>query len=108
MLVEGQERVLAVLPPFHIYALSVNMLLGIRAAAELILHTRFDAEAVLKEIATNKVTSFPGVPTMFTALLGHPDVAKYDLLVAEVLRLGRRAAAARGGAALRRRDRLQR
>jgi long-chain acyl-CoA synthetase len=35
--------VLAVLPPFHIYALSVNMLLGIRGAAELILHTRFDA-----------------------------------------------------------------
>jgi long-chain acyl-CoA synthetase len=79
VLVEGQERVLAVLPPFHIYALSVNMLLGIRAAAELILHPRFDAEAVLKEIAAKKVTSFPGVPTMFTALLSHPDVAKYDL-----------------------------
>jgi len=79
VLVEGQERVLAVLPPFHIYALSVNMLLGIRGAAELILHTRFDPEAVLKEIATNKVTSFPGVPTMFTALLAHPDIAKYDL-----------------------------
>ena len=79
VLVEGQERVLAVLPPFHIYALSVNMLLGIRAAAELILHPRFDAEAALKEISAKKVTSFPGVPTMFTAVLGHPDVAKYDL-----------------------------
>jgi len=79
VLVEGQERVLAVLPPFHIYALSVNMLLGIRAAAELILHPRFDVEAVLKEISAKKVTSFPGVPTMFTALLTHPDIAKYDL-----------------------------
>ena len=79
VLVEGQERVLAVLPPFHIYALSVNMLLGIRAAAELILHPRFDAEAVLKDISTKNATSFPGVPTMFTALLSHPDVAKYDL-----------------------------
>jgi long-chain acyl-CoA synthetase len=79
VLVEGEERVLAVLPPFHIYALSVNMMLGIRAAAELILHARFDAEAVLKEISAKKVTSFPGVPTMFTALLSHPDVAKYDL-----------------------------
>jgi long-chain acyl-CoA synthetase len=79
VLVEGQERVLAVLPPFHIYALSVNMMLGIRAAAELILHTRFDVEAVLKDIAANKVTSFPGVPTMFTALLAHPDIGKYDL-----------------------------
>jgi long-chain acyl-CoA synthetase len=43
LLDEGRERVLAVLPPFHIYALTVNMLLGLRIGAELILHTRFDA-----------------------------------------------------------------
>jgi long-chain acyl-CoA synthetase len=43
-----------VLPPFHIYALSVNMMLGIRAAAELILHARFDAEAALKEISARR------------------------------------------------------
>jgi len=79
VLVEGEERVLAVLPPFHIYALSVNMMLGIRAAAELVLHARFDAEAALKDISNLKITSFPGVPTMFTALLAHPDTPKYDL-----------------------------
>jgi len=76
---EGRERILAVLPPFHIYALSVNMMLGIRLGAELILHPRFDAEAALKDISSKKVTSFPGVPTMFTALLAHPDIGKYDL-----------------------------
>jgi long-chain acyl-CoA synthetase len=79
VLVEGQERVLAVLPLFHIYALSVNMLLGLRAGAELVLQPKFDAEAALKDITTKKVTMFPGVPTMFTALLGHPDLGKYDL-----------------------------
>jgi long-chain acyl-CoA synthetase len=79
VLVEGEERVLAVLPPFHIYALSVNMLLGIRCAAELVLHARFDTEAALKDISKLRITSFPGVPTMFTALLSHPDMAKYDL-----------------------------
>ena len=76
---EGRERILAVLPPFHIYALTVNMLLGIRAAAELILHVRFDVEAVLRDLTTLKVTSFPGVPTMFTALINHPGVDKLDL-----------------------------
>ena len=76
---EGKERILAVLPPFHIYALSVNMMLGIRLAAEMILHPRFDAETALKDISTKKVTSFPGVPTMFTALLAHPEIGKYDL-----------------------------
>jgi long-chain acyl-CoA synthetase len=79
VLVEGQERFLAVLPPFHIYALSVNMLLGIGLAAEIILHARFDAEAALKDISDKKVTTFCGVPTMFTALIGHPDTPKYDL-----------------------------
>ncbi|MEP7300798.1 MAG: AMP-binding protein [Caldimonas sp.] len=68
VLEEGRERVLAVLPPFHIYALTVNMLFGIRGAAELILHARFDADAVLKDLTTQKVTSFPGVPTMFAAI----------------------------------------
>ncbi|MDM0117860.1 long-chain fatty acid--CoA ligase [Variovorax sp. J22R133] len=76
---EGHERFLAVLPPFHIYALSVNMLLGIRLAAELVMHVRFDAEAALRDISDKKITSFCGVPTMFTALINHPDTAKYDL-----------------------------
>ena len=61
---EGKERVLAVLPPFHIYALTVNMLLGIRIGAELVLHTRFDVEAVVKDLTEKKITAFPGVPTM--------------------------------------------
>ncbi len=76
---EGQERVLSVLPPFHIYALTINMLFGIRAAAEVVLHARFDVEAVLKDIATHKITCFPGVPTMFTALINYPKLGDYDL-----------------------------
>ena len=76
VLVEGEERVLAVLPPFHIYSLSVNMLLGILVGAELILHARFDPEAALKDIANKKITVFCGVPTMFTALLSHPGRRK--------------------------------
>lgn len=75
----GKERVLAVLPPFHIYALTVNMLLGIRIGAELVLHTRFDIDAVVKELSEKKITAFPGVPTMFVAVLNHPGAAKADL-----------------------------
>src|SRR5947209_4381556 len=75
----GKERLLAVLPPFHIYALSVNMLLGTRLGAELILHTRFDVEAVIKDITTKKVTAFPGVPTMYVAIINYPAVEKRDL-----------------------------
>jgi long-chain acyl-CoA synthetase len=79
VLAPGNERLLAVLPPFHIYALTVNMLLGIRIGAELVLHTRFDAEAIIKDIATKKITAFPGVPTMFVAIINHPSAANADL-----------------------------
>ena len=59
VLVEGEERMLAVLPPFHIYALSVNMLFGIRCAAEIVPHVRFDSEAALEEISSKQISVFP-------------------------------------------------
>ncbi len=76
---EGVERTLAVLPPFHIYALSVNMMLGIRLGAELVLHTRFDVAAIVKDIVEKKITSFPGVPTMYVAIINYPGIEKMDL-----------------------------
>lgn len=76
---EGKERVLAVLPLFHIYALTVNMIFGIRMGAEVILHTRFDPDAVIKDLSSKKVTMFPGVPTMYTAIINHPNIDEYDL-----------------------------
>ena len=76
---EGAERFLAVLPPFHIYALSVNMLLGVRLAATLILHTRFEPEPVLRDLSDKQVTVFCGVPTMFTAINHFPGVEGHDL-----------------------------
>jgi long-chain acyl-CoA synthetase len=79
LLDEGRERILAVLPPFHIYALTVNMLMGMRIGAELILHTRFDAAAVVKDISEKKVTVFPGVPTMYVAIINYPGVEDLDL-----------------------------
>jgi long-chain acyl-CoA synthetase len=79
VLEEGQERILAVLPPFHIYALTVNMLLGLRLGAELVLHMRFDVEAVVKDIASKKITSFPGVPTMYVAIINYPGIEKIDV-----------------------------
>ncbi len=79
VLEEGQERVLAVLPLFHIYALTVNMLFGVRMGAEIILHTKFDVDAAVKDLAAKKVTVFPGVPTMYTAIINYPDIGSHDL-----------------------------
>ena len=78
-LTEGEERILCVLPLFHIYALTVVMLLGFRLGAELILHPRFDPAAAVKDIAAKKITAFSGVPTMHVAILNLPGVEKMDL-----------------------------
>ncbi|VTU32968.1 Long-chain-fatty-acid--CoA ligase [Variovorax sp. SRS16] len=79
ILQEGVERILVVLPLFHIYSLSVNMLLGLRLGAHLVLHTRFDLDAVMKDLADKQITLFPGVPTMFTAIVNHPKAATMNL-----------------------------
>ncbi|QFZ83575.1 AMP-binding protein [Variovorax paradoxus] len=79
VLQRGTERLLAVLPPFHIYALTVNLLLGVRLAAEIVQHLRFDPKAALRDIAEKQLTTFCGVPTMFTAVIGDPDTPQYDL-----------------------------
>jgi len=75
----GKERLLAVLPLFHIYALTVDMLFGLRLGAEIVLHTRFDVDAVVKDLSAKKITIFPGVPTMYAAIIEHPQIAEFDL-----------------------------
>ena len=79
VLVAGEERCLLVLPLFHIYALTSCMLLCIRLGAEMVLHPRFDLEAVVKDIAAKKITIFMGVPTMYTAMLMYPGIADLDV-----------------------------
>jgi long-chain acyl-CoA synthetase len=74
----GEERVLCVLPLFHIYSLTVVMLLGFRLGAELVLHPRFDPAAAVKDIVEKRISVYMGVPTMHVALLGVPGVETMD------------------------------
>ncbi|MES2261940.1 MAG: AMP-binding protein [Pseudomonadota bacterium] len=76
---EGSERVLVVLPLFHIYAIVVDLLLAVKIGAEMLLRARFDPAAVLHDVSTRRVTCLPGVPTMFTALISHPQAGELDL-----------------------------
>ncbi|SED94973.1 long-chain acyl-CoA synthetase [Rhizobiales bacterium GAS188] len=75
----GQERVICVLPLFHIYALSTVLLRNLRDGNELLLHPRFDAETVIADIETKRATVMPGVPTMWIAIANLPGIEKRDL-----------------------------
>jgi long-chain acyl-CoA synthetase len=72
------ERVICVLPLFHIYALTVILLLAIRLGNLISLHQRFDVEAVMRDIEIKRATAFPGVPTMWIAIASLPDLDKRD------------------------------
>ncbi len=73
------ERVICVLPLFHIYALTVVMLSAIRVGNLISLHQRFDVEAVMHDIEVKRATAFPGVPTMWIAIASLPDLDKRDM-----------------------------
>ena len=78
VLTPGGDRILTVLPLFHVYALAMNMVFGLSNGAELILHMRFDVEAVLADLVNKKVTMFPAVPTMYAALINRPGIESFD------------------------------
>ncbi|MBB3108657.1 long-chain acyl-CoA synthetase [Paenibacillus phyllosphaerae] len=77
--VPGQERYLAALPFFHVFGLTVLMNQAIMLAGEMLLVPKFEIAAILKLIHTMKPTIFPGAPTMYIALINHPDIRNYDL-----------------------------
>jgi long-chain acyl-CoA synthetase len=76
--IKAEDVALAALPLFHIYGLSSVLNICIRFGCTLSLVPRFDAEAALKAIERDHATIFDGVPTMFIALLEHPELDKYD------------------------------
>ncbi len=74
----GLDRIICVLPLFHIYALTTILLRGLKRGAELMLRGRFDVEAVLRDIEIGRATHFPGVPTMWIALASTPGIETRD------------------------------
>jgi long-chain acyl-CoA synthetase len=75
----GAERVLGILPFFHVFAMSGIMNFGIAEGAELIIMPRFVLDDTIKLIAKAKPTIMPGVPTIFNAIMHHKDARTLDL-----------------------------
>ncbi len=74
----GAQSVICALPLFHIYALTTVLLRHLRDGNTVLLRQRFSAEALVEDIAVRRATVFPGVPTMWIALLHHPGVETVD------------------------------
>jgi long-chain acyl-CoA synthetase len=75
----GREVMMAVLPFFHAYGLTVSLLLGVRIGAALVVMPRFDIEEVLAAVDRYRPTLFPGVPTMYVAINNAVAKGGHDL-----------------------------
>ena len=76
---EGQEKMLAVIPFFHVFAMTVALNLGVRIAAEIIAIPRFDLRDTIKLIDKKKPTCMPAVAAIYTAISNYPKIANYNL-----------------------------
>lgn len=76
---KGKERLLAIMPLFHVYGMMTVLVLSVMEIYKMILLPKFDATTALKTIHKQKPTVFPGAPTIYIGLLNHPDIKKYDL-----------------------------
>ena len=72
------DRILGVLPFFHVFANATILNRTVENGGEIVMLPRFEAKAALAAITRTKVTSLPGVPTMYQALLDCPDLGKTD------------------------------
>ena len=76
----GKEAFLSVIPFFHDYGLTTALLAPVSMAATLVIHANpREIPAILKLAHKARPTIFPGVPTMYVAIIHRPEIAKYDL-----------------------------
>jgi long-chain acyl-CoA synthetase len=76
--IAGGDVVLGALPLFHSFGQTVGMNASLKVGACLTLVPKFDPDEALATMERDGVTHFYGVPTMYGALLHHPERESYD------------------------------
>ncbi len=78
---EGEERILSVVPFFHVFGMTVcmNLSVAIGAANIMILMKLFEVKTVVEAVPKYRPTVFPGVPAMYLAINQLRDIERYDL-----------------------------
>ena len=77
--VTSDDMIMGCLPLFHVFGLTCGLNASVLSGSCLTLIPRFDGGKALEVIGRDKVTIFEGVPTMYNAMLNHPDRDDADL-----------------------------
>ncbi len=73
-----RDVIMGMLPLFHVFANVCVLNRTVLAGGCIAMLPRFEAGQALKTLVRVRATAFPGVPTMYQALLDHPQAAKAD------------------------------
>lgn len=72
------ERILCAMPLFHSYGMAMGLFLAANCRGTLVIMERYRPDELLKLVQEERITIFPGSPTIFTGLLGHADFPRTD------------------------------
>lgn len=76
----GKEKMMAAIPFFHVYGMTVAMLYSVFVGAEIIVVPNpRPIDNVMNIMQKERATLFPGVPAMYIGIVNHPKIAEYDL-----------------------------
>ena len=76
---EGKETVIAALPLYHIFALTVNLMVFTNAGSKIILITNpRDMKGFIGELKKERISVFIGVNTLFNGMVNQPDFSTVD------------------------------
>lgn len=76
----GKEKVMAAIPFFHVYGMTAAMNFAIYLGGQIVIVPNpRPIDNVMRVIATERTTIFPGVPAMYNGIINHPQVKKLDL-----------------------------
>ena len=84
----GKEIFLTIIPLFHVYGMTSALNQCVMVGGTLLLVPRFDPTETLNLINIYKPSTFPGVPTMYIALLNHPALKDTDLSCLRIMNSG--------------------
>ena len=76
---EGHEKMLGILPFFHVFSMTVCMNMAVLAGMEILTIPRFELDDTLKLIHGHRPDYMAGVPAIYNAINNHKKLKKFDL-----------------------------
>lgn len=77
--VDAEDRYLVVNPFFHSFGYKIGIVVGLLTGATLYPVATFDVTATMRLIQDERITLFPGAPTLYQSILAAPDRGDFDL-----------------------------